>query len=57
MDPVSLARTAESIDAMSRIVQESNAKMTEMTEKFLKYNITVAVGREMGKGELLDLVA
>ncbi|MFP4012591.1 MAG: hypothetical protein ACLFVQ_00770 [Chitinispirillaceae bacterium] len=57
MDSVSITRTAASIEALSRIVQESSAKTTEMSEKFLRYNIQLAVGREMGKGELLDLVA
>ncbi|MFP4163112.1 MAG: hypothetical protein ACLFQB_00985 [Chitinispirillaceae bacterium] len=57
MDSVSSARTAASIEAMSRVVQQSNDKMTEMSEKLLRFNVEQVVGKETAKGELLDLIA
>ncbi|MDR0305817.1 MAG: hypothetical protein LBI42_03155 [Chitinispirillales bacterium] len=59
MDPVSIARSAQMIDALNKTMTISNIKMTQMAEKIMKAaaGVNVTVSREMGKGELVDLTA
>jgi hypothetical protein len=44
---------------MSKVVMDSSAQMTQLSEKMLKtgLELKLAAGKEMGKGQLLDVVA
>ncbi len=57
MDPVSIARSAASVDQMFKVLQSSQAQVTEMSEKLLRVAVEAALGKEAGKGELIDLIA
>ena len=58
MDPISIARNTQMIDALNKTMTISNIKMTRMAEKLVKAAAGVNVtSKEMGKGENLDLLA
>jgi len=42
---------------MSRVVMNSSAQMTQLSEKMLKTGLELKLGKEMGKGALLDVSA
>jgi hypothetical protein len=42
--------------AMNRVVMDASSRMTDLSQKMLKAGHEVAqIGREMGKGQLLDV--
>lgn len=56
MDMISMLLNARGTEAMNRVLQMSNAEMTDMASKMLKVGVELKVkGLEMGKGELLDV--
>ncbi|HON10741.1 MAG TPA: hypothetical protein PLE24_07725 [Chitinispirillaceae bacterium] len=55
MDSVSAA--ASSIQAVNDMMRQANIEALKAAEKLLKYNVSVAVGVEMGKGDQLDVSA
>jgi|GEM_PF-5297853 len=59
MDPLSIAliSNTQMIDRLNKTMTASNTKMMQMAEKLVKVTagINVSVGKEMGKGENLDL--
>ncbi|MDR2579126.1 MAG: hypothetical protein LBC70_10035 [Chitinispirillales bacterium] len=62
MDFVSMMlnpRAASAPVNLSKVVMDSSAQMTQMSEKMLKTGLEMklAAGKEIGKGQLLDFVA
>jgi len=62
MDPLSIllnTQSAQMIDRLNKTMTASNTKMTRMAEKLIAVTagVNVSAGREMGKGENLDLTA
>jgi len=61
MDPLSIAliSNTQMIDRLNKTMTASNTKMMQMAEKLVAVTagINVTVGKEMGKGENLDLTA
>jgi len=58
MNPISIALGSRMAEAMNHVMMESSQKMNNLAEKMLKVGHEVRLaGKEMGKGELLDLVA
>jgi len=61
MDPLSIAliNNTQMIDRLNKTMTASNTKMMQMAEKLVKVTagINVTVGKEMGKGENLDISA
>jgi hypothetical protein len=58
MNPISMLLGAGRTEAMSRVMMDASSRMNILTDKMLKagYEIEM-IGREMGKGELLDVMA
>jgi hypothetical protein len=57
MDMISMALSSR-IPDISRVVANSSNQMTDLAAKMLRAGHEVAlIGREMGKGQLLDVVA
>jgi len=61
MDPISIAliNNTQMIDRLNKTMTSSNTKMMQMAEKLVNVTagVNVSVGKEMGKGENLDLMA
>jgi hypothetical protein len=56
MDGISMALSSNPILDMSRVMMSSTMQMTDLAHKMLKTGHEIAqIGREMGKGQLLDV--
>jgi hypothetical protein len=49
--------TAQSIEAINQVLKQSNAQTIETAKKMVKVNAEMAIGKEAGKGEMIDLMA
>ena len=52
-----VAAVASSIEAVNRVFQAANSETLKAVEKMMKVSVEMALGKEAGKGELLDMVA
>jgi hypothetical protein len=58
MGAISMMLGAGRTDAMSQVMMNANVRMDQMAKKMLAAgHELLAIGREMGKGELLDVTA
>lgn len=55
MDPVSTV--SASVEAVNKILQYANAATVETAEKLMKFTVETKIGKEEGKGELIDITA
>ncbi|MCX7726043.1 MAG: hypothetical protein N2053_04255 [Chitinispirillaceae bacterium] len=55
MDPVSAV--SSSVEAVNKILQFANAATIETAEKLMKLSVETAVGKEPGKGDVVDITA
>jgi hypothetical protein len=44
-------------ESMNRVMTNANKQMTDLSDDMLKVAVQTQVGKEMGKGELVDLSA
>ncbi|HEX3020679.1 MAG TPA: hypothetical protein VHP36_10275 [Chitinispirillaceae bacterium] len=52
-----ISNVSQSIDAVNQILQSAQAKTIKTAEKMIKVNTEMALGKQTGKGELIDLFA
>ena len=58
MDPISMFLNAPRMaESMNRVMTNANKQMTDLSDDMLKVSVQTQVGKEMGKGELVDLSA
>jgi len=58
MDPISMLLGAPRMtEAITRVMANANNQMTQLSDDMLKVAVQAQVGKEVGKGELLDLSA
>ncbi|KMQ52732.1 hypothetical protein CHISP_0501 [Chitinispirillum alkaliphilum] len=55
MDAVS--GVAASIDAVNDVLKMTSSEVVKAAEQHVKVAVEMAVGHEVGKGELIDLIA
>ncbi len=52
-----IRNVSSSIQAVNAILEMTNSEVIEAAEKHVKVAVELAVGCEVGKGQLIDLVA
>lgn len=55
MDPISAV--SSSVEAVNKILQYANSASIENAEKLMKFTVETSVGKEVGKGEMVDITA
>ncbi len=57
MDQTGAAQVAASVQAVNDIMETSQQKSMQMSEKLMKVNLETSLGKEPGKGANIDAVA
>lgn len=48
---------SESVSEVNQVLKMAQAETTEMSKKLLSVNTAMRLGKEIGKGELVDITA
>lgn len=52
-----ISRVGQSIEAVSQVLELATAESTELAKKMVAVSVEMALGSEVGKGQLFDAVA
>ena len=53
----SISSVSASIQAVNQVMQTANTEAIDAAKKMMQFSVEMAVGKETGKGEMVDIVA